>query len=268
MLMIMRWLKSFLSPTISSGWRECRSGVVIVLALAIGSVAARAVTPTCGPNSTSQVLRLSRRAAKKLLLNATRPSYPALARINYIGGRVQLLVTIGCRGKVEEIHVVHGHPFLAVAALDAIRRWVYHPFETLTGPAAFQTVVNVNFSLIDRDFTMPSLPPQPEKFLARWVHPPMIVSSPSNPGANSRVRLRVLVTKRGRVVDSTLLSGTESQFAAARKAVARWKLRPARWGNLNVPWYMEVDVPVHEGPGPEHQALQPSRTPASGVGHE
>jgi TonB family protein len=205
------------------------------------------MTPACGPNSTSQVLELNRREAKKLLLSEIKPSYPALARVNYIGGRVQLLVTVNCHGKVQQIHVVRGHPFLAVAALDAIRRWVYHPFETASGPAGFETLVDVNFSLVGPNFTTPSLPPQPDKFLARWVRPPRVVSGPGTREANGDVRLRVLVSKKGRVVDSTLLSGPEAELAVARKTIARWKFRPARWGTLNVPWYMEINVPVRGG---------------------
>jgi TonB family protein len=240
----MRWLKSFLSPTTSTLRREYPPWLTLGFAVTLGSGAGRAVTPACGPNAAPQVLQLGRRAAKKLLLSQPKPSYPTLARINYIGGRVQLLVTVDCQGKVREIHVVRGHPFLAVAALNAIRGWVYHPFETATGPAGFQTVVDVNFSLIGPSLTTPNLPPDPAKFLARWIRPPEVVSPPQVHGADRSVRIRVLVSKKGRVVDSTPLSGTQAQFAAARKVVEHWRFHPARWGNLNVPWYMEITVPV------------------------
>jgi TonB family protein len=213
----------------------------------MGAGFASGATPACGPNFPTQVLRLDRREAKKLLLSGTKPSYPSLARINYIRGRVQLLATVDCQGKVQELHVIRGHPFLAAAALEAIRRWVYKPFETQGRPAAFKTLIDVNFSLVSSNLTLPNLPPQPEKFLARGVSPPELVSDQGIEGANaSSVRLRVLVSKKGRVVDSTLLSGNDEELAAARTIVAHWKFRPARWGHLDVPWYTNVSVPVYE----------------------
>lgn len=242
----MQWLKSFLSRT-ASAQRRCRLGLLVVLTLMMGTAPGRGATRDCGPNSTPEVLRLDRRAAKKLLLSANKPSYPALARINYIGGHVRLLVTVDCHGRVESIHVLRGHPFLAIAALDAIRRWVYHPFQTASGPAAFETLVDVDFSLVGPNFTVAKIPPEPDEFLARSVHPPHLVNKPQPKGAMASARLRVLVSKKGRVVDATLLSGSQAQFTAARKAIAHWRFRPARWGNMSVPWYVDVDVPVAKG---------------------
>jgi TonB family protein len=242
----MRWLKLFLSPTANSACRACRLWLASALVLIIAAGVASSMTPACGPNSPARVLRVDRHAAKKLLLSETKPSYPLLARINYIRGHVQLLVTVDCQGRVTQIHVIRGHPFLAAAALDAIRRWVYRPFETKAGPAVFQTLIDINFSLVGSDLTLPNLPPQPDKFLARGVRPPKLLSHQRIEGANGWVRLRVLVNKKGHVLDSTLLSGNDEELAAARQIVAHWKFRPARWGTLNVPWYADVSVPIHQ----------------------
>ncbi|MGH9326284.1 MAG: TonB family protein [Terriglobia bacterium] len=181
--------------------------------------------------------------AHRLLLNEVRPKYPPLAQINYIHGHVRLLVTVACDGRVKSIHVLRGHPFLALAALKAIRRWVYRPFMTRSGPAEFQTMVDVNFSLVSPN--LENFPPQPDKFVARAVQPPRVRHKAARPAAAGAVaRLRVLVDKKGHVVDSTLLSGTPAEFTAAKKVVARWNFQPARWGNLSVPWYADVNVPV------------------------
>lgn len=56
--------------------------------------------------------------------------------------------------------------------------------------------------------------------------------------------MRVLVDDGGQAIDATLLEGHPSVFQAARKIVDGWKFRPARWGNLMVPWYVEVSVPM------------------------
>ncbi len=217
---------------------------VTPLAVAFWATTAFSITQGCATGPSTQVLQLDRRTATHLLLSEIRPSYPPLARINYIRGHVRLLVTVNCQGKVQQIHVVHGHPFLAVAALQAIHRWVYRPFLTKAGPTAFQTTIDVDFSLLSRNIQ--HLPPQPEKFLEDRVQPPQILSQPSSKQAKTVVRMRVLVNDKGRVVDSTLLSGTPAEFETAKRVVRLWKFKPAKWGNINVPWYFSVEVPLAE----------------------
>ena len=195
---------------------------------------------TSGPNTLP--LQLPRSRAARLLLRESRPAYPMLARLNYIGGHVRLLVTVDCNGRVQQIHVLRGHPFLAMAALHAIRRWTYRPLITRSGPAEFQTTVDVSFALFSHEAQ--DLPPEPEQFLARFVRPPQAPTQPGLRGAKELVFVRVLVNGKGRVVDSTLLSGTPAEFEKAQKILALWKFKPARWGNINVPWYAMVQVPL------------------------
>jgi TonB family protein len=228
------------SPAGRSGFLK----TVTVLAVAFCSATAFGITQGCTNGPSTQVLQLDRRTATHLLLSEIRPSYPPLARINYIRGHVRLLVTVNCQGKVQQIHVVRGHPFLAVAALQAIHRWVYRPFLTKSGPTAFQTTIDVDFSLLSRNIE--HLPPQPEKFLEHRVQPPQILSKPTPKPARTVVRMRVLVNDKGRVVDSTLLSGTPAEFETAKRTVKLWKFKPAKWGNINVPWYSDVEVPLAE----------------------
>jgi TonB family protein len=257
----MRWLKSFLSPN-SGACQICRLWVIVAIVAMIGGGVTPGFAAACGPNSPGRVLRLGRRAARRLLLSATEPTYPSLAKINYIGGRVQLRATVDCQGRVKEIHVIRGQAFLAAAALSAIRRWVYRPFETQAGPAAFQTNIEVNFTLISPNLRILTLPPQPDKFLARGVRPPQLVSDPRVGGATGQVRLRVLVNKMGHVVDSSLLSGSDEELAEARGIVARWKFRPARWAHLDVPWYADINVPVRKA---QSKLPESKLTPPSGV---
>ena len=192
---------------------------------------------------------LTRKRAVKLLISQPKPEYPPAAQINYIHGRVRLLITVGCRGRVEAIHVLAGHPFLAQAAIDSIRRWVYHPYLDGFGPAPFQTSVDVNFNL--RTSVRLHFPPRPDLDLLRVVHPPRLISAPSRPAVVDSPRLRLLVSSHGRVIDSTLVDGTVEEFQKAAVVVTKWRFKPARCDNLNVPWYVEMVVPV---PGPERKA--------------
>lgn len=213
---------------------------MLALGILLYSAAAWSVTPACTQAPGIKPFQVDPHTATRLLLSESRPAYPPLARINYIHGDVSLLLTVNCAGRVEDAHVVRGHPFLAVAALQAIRKWIYHPFVTRSGPAEFQTMVNVNFALLSRNFKQ--FPPQPEKFLARRVHPPQPPPSVKAAGAKDVIRMRVLVNAKGRVVDCTQLSGTPAQFSAAERIVSQWKFKPARWGTLSVPWYTNIGV--------------------------
>jgi len=187
----------------------------------------------------------SRRANKFLIHNQT-PAYPPIARMNYIQGRVRVQTWVDDSGEVKEAHVVKGHPFLAMAALKAIQRWIFKPAHSRQGPANFLTYVDVNFSLQTRKFA--AFPARPEADLSRQVLPPEFAEKPPATGNGKTVRMRILVGQDGRVMDSVPLSWSERDLTDARQVVANWTFRPARWGALAVPWYLEVDVPVDVRP--------------------
>lgn len=243
--------------TASRSGRKLRASVFVTVGVILCAATASGAAQECGTAPGAQLFQLDRRSATHLLVNQTRPDYPPLARINYIRGHVRVLVTVNCRGKVQQAHVVLGHPFLAIAALRAIRRWVYHPFMTRTGPIPFQTVVDVDFSLLSPHIQR--LPPQPEKFLERGVRPPEILTRPAMKGAKSVVHMRVLVNAQGHAADFTLLSGDAGQFETAKKIVSHWKIKPARWGNIDVPWYLEINVPLRNEAAEQAAAEAPAQ---------
>ena len=63
-----------------------------------------------------------RRAKSKV-----QPAYPELARKMNITGTVKLQVVVAPNGTVKEAKVVGGHPVLANAALDAVKKWRFEP---------------------------------------------------------------------------------------------------------------------------------------------
>lgn len=81
------------------------------------------------------------------LLHRVDPVYPPIARQARISGTVELTGVIGIDGRIRELQVVHGHPFLAKAALEAVRQWTYEP--TLLNGAAVEVIapITVNFLL-------------------------------------------------------------------------------------------------------------------------
>ena len=49
--------------------------------------------------------------------------YPELAKRMSITGVVKVLVTVSTNGSVKDAKLVGGHPVLASAALDAVKKW-------------------------------------------------------------------------------------------------------------------------------------------------
>jgi len=65
---------------------------------------------------------ITRRAKSKVP-----PVYPDLARKMNITGTVKIQVVVAANGTVKDAKVVGGHPVLAGAALDAVRKWRFEP---------------------------------------------------------------------------------------------------------------------------------------------
>lgn len=59
--------------------------------------------------------------------NRVQPIYPELARHLNLGGVVKIQLVVAPDGKVKNAKIVGGHPVLAEAALDAVKRWKYEP---------------------------------------------------------------------------------------------------------------------------------------------
>jgi TonB family protein len=53
------------------------------------------------------------------------PVYPELARRMKIVGVVKLEIVVAPNGSVKDIKIVGGHPLLANAVVDAVRKWRY-----------------------------------------------------------------------------------------------------------------------------------------------
>ena len=51
------------------------------------------------------------------------PSYPELAKRMNLTGVVKILLTVSPNGTIKEAKLLGGHPLLANAALDAVKKW-------------------------------------------------------------------------------------------------------------------------------------------------
>jgi TonB family protein len=68
------------------------------------------------------------------------PSYPELARRMNITGTVKVQVTVATNGTVKTAKLVGGHPVLANAALDAVKKWRFE-----SGPEESTGIVEFRF---------------------------------------------------------------------------------------------------------------------------
>jgi TonB family protein len=59
--------------------------------------------------------------------NKVQAVYPELARKMNITGTVKVEVVVAPNGTVKDAKVIGGHPVLASAALDAVKKWRFEP---------------------------------------------------------------------------------------------------------------------------------------------
>jgi len=85
-------------------------GLLLILGCAAGS----------GPVAWGQEPEITRKLKNKIA-----PLYPELARRMNITGVVKVQVTVDKTGVIKNTKLVGGHPILANAAMDAVRKWRY-----------------------------------------------------------------------------------------------------------------------------------------------
>jgi TonB family protein len=91
------------------------------------------------------VLSVGGRTQEAKLASKAQPAYPPLARRLSIAGTVSLNVLIGEDGAVIGLAVDSGNPFLAAAAMDAVKKWSYKPTLLNDKPMRIRTRVDVVF---------------------------------------------------------------------------------------------------------------------------
>jgi TonB family protein len=86
------------------------------------------------------------------------PTVPPLAKAAGIGGTVVADITIDSAGKVSLVTLISGHPMLAPAFIEAVKKWEYTPF--LKGGHPISAVTRVEWR-----FASPKYSPSQEKAL-------------------------------------------------------------------------------------------------------
>jgi TonB family protein len=190
----------------------------------------------------TQPIILNQKQAEHMVLIGPKPEYPAVARVNYLQGRVQLKLTVDGLGKVTATHVIEGDAVLAASALNAVHHWLYRPLSTPNGPSGFVTLVRLKYFLNSppSDLT----PQRAERDFLRQVKPASALPPPLDEASGDMVRVRLLLDDQGTVDDVRISSSEEPSVEVPREVLRGWTFRPAHWGNLPVASYIEVSVPL------------------------
>jgi len=65
--------------------------------------------------------------SNRKIANRVMPVYPKVARVMGLRGTVKVEVLVEPNGSVKSLEIKGGHPVLAEAAADAVRRWKWVP---------------------------------------------------------------------------------------------------------------------------------------------
>ena len=101
---------------------------------------------TSPPQAESPVLVTAEDMRDRLVYKVA-PVYPPLARQARIQGTVILRIIINKLGEVRDMQLVNGHPMLAPAAVEGVKKWRYIPYESDGETVEIQTDVQVIFRL-------------------------------------------------------------------------------------------------------------------------
>ena len=124
---------------------ECDMGALCVRGSTSGSDNRAANVNASNPGPAKR-MTISSGVAQNMLVQATPPIYPPIAKSAGVSGMVELKIIISKTGSVDEVHVVSGPAMLQEAAVDAVKTWRYQPYQLNGKPVEVETTVNVAFT--------------------------------------------------------------------------------------------------------------------------
>src|ERR1700738_4369576 len=93
----------------------------------------------------AEPVNLSMKTIEGRKIHGEAPVYPLTAKLKRIQGDVILFATIDTQGHISGLKLVEGHPVLAQAAIEAVRKWRYQPYMLEGIPVRVETKIKVSF---------------------------------------------------------------------------------------------------------------------------
>jgi TonB family protein len=99
-------------------------------------------------NPSSSILPIAGKVIAGAAIDRKQPEYPREAKKKKIEGSVLLIAIITTQGKIRDLDVVASpNALLSKSALDAVKKWTYHPYLIEGKPVEIETTITVNYSL-------------------------------------------------------------------------------------------------------------------------
>jgi TonB family protein len=95
--------------------------------------------------------RIEPDVAARNLTKKVEPTIPPLAKAASIGGTVAADITIDTSGKVTSVALISGHPMLAPAFIETVKKWEYAPF--LKDGHAVAAITRVEWTVASPNYT-------------------------------------------------------------------------------------------------------------------
>lgn len=111
----------------------------------MGGASSGPVRPEAIDSAPKAPIRVGGKVKRPRVLFAPDPVYPVLARQARISGSVVIDAVIDTQGNVVEMQTVSGQPILAMAAMEALRRWKYEPTFLGGEPVPVRLLVTITF---------------------------------------------------------------------------------------------------------------------------
>src|SRR5947209_6784709 len=181
----------------------------------------------------------------------TPPQYPAEAKENHIEGDVTIKVQVDEHGLVSDAQALSGPEELRQAALTSVRQWTFATDSRVPGSAqvviAFRLEPNGD---TDQPFHAAQADGMRRIRVGGNVQSSNLVTkiTPIYPPeakaarVQGKVRLNVLISEEGRVLDVVLIDGEPVLAEAAIKAVRDWVYRPTLLNGEPIEVLTQVDV--------------------------
>ena len=101
--------------------------------------------PTTNPSQSPNAPEPTTPTIPAQIVRRTRVAYPTGAAPQRIEGIVELSVVVRADGKVKEVRVVKGNPYLGGVAAQSVKEWLYEPAYFRGKPVESEVPVIVNF---------------------------------------------------------------------------------------------------------------------------
>jgi TonB family protein len=132
-----------LAPVTDYGTELASKGSAPAVPAAIGGSPNPSVGAT--PGGTVHATSLGTMASN--LMYSPVPVYPAAASAAHVQGEVKLSADVDRNGNVASVRVISGPPMLRDAAMDAVQRWRFRPYQSSGRPIPVAAVAVIDFQL-------------------------------------------------------------------------------------------------------------------------